>query len=206
MAALVAFSCNPVDPSRFDEIGSRASLVLLAGQALDSVVGRAADIVDARRFLFVALGEGRLGRAGLAAALGADWLALRESATLDFGTPRIDARVAGGAIRRIGERARRLLLTQGCLVTASDAVRLGLADSLVAEDEDSLKWLDAWIGKRSVRALLSGSSLIRRRGGDPAERAEFGRLFGEGEPQRGLRRFLEKRPLDFSDDVQVVTI
>ena len=48
-------------------------------------------------------------------------------------------------------------------------------------------------GGRSALALESAAMLVRHRGGDALERAEFARLFAIGEPQEGLRAFLEKR-------------
>jgi hypothetical protein len=39
--------------------------------------------------------------------------------------------------------------------------------------------------------------LIRSRGGDRLERAEFARLFALGEPQKGLGAFLAKKPASF---------
>jgi len=42
-------------------------------------------------------------------------------------------------------------------------------------------------------ALDAAANLIRRRGGDVLERAEFARLFAAGEPQRGLAAFLNRR-------------
>ena len=88
----------------------------------------------------------------------------------------------------------------------SAALAEGIADSLVPAEVDSLEWMHGWLSARSARALLAGAGLIRRRGGDALERAEFARLFSDGVPRRGLRMFLDKKTLDFSDDLEVVTI
>ena len=48
-------------------------------------------------------------------------------------------------------------------------------------------------GPGSALARQSAKLLIENRGGDALERAEFARLFAIGEPQEGLRAFLEKR-------------
>ena len=50
---------------------------------------------------------------------------------------------------------------------------------------------------RSALALESARMLLENRGGDALERAEFARLFATGEPQEGLRAFLEKRKAEF---------
>jgi hypothetical protein len=50
---------------------------------------------------------------------------------------------------------------------------------------------------RSALALDSARMLLENRGRDALERAEFARLFAIGEPQEGLRAFLEKRRPSF---------
>jgi enoyl-CoA hydratase/carnithine racemase len=52
-------------------------------------------------------------------------------------------------------------------------------------------------GSGSALARESAAVLIGHRGGDALERAEFARLFAIGEPQEGLRAFLEKRRPSF---------
>ncbi|HSP35133.1 MAG TPA: hypothetical protein VLU46_12520 [Thermoanaerobaculia bacterium] len=46
---------------------------------------------------------------------------------------------------------------------------------------------------RSAIAAESAEMLVNARGGDTLERAEFARLFAIGEPQNGLRAFLDRR-------------
>jgi len=46
---------------------------------------------------------------------------------------------------------------------------------------------------RSAIARQSAEMLVNARGGDALERAEFARLFAIGEPQKGLRAFLDRR-------------
>ena len=53
------------------------------------------------------------------------------------------------------------------------------------------------LGGRSALALESARMLLEHHGGDALERAEFARLFAIGEPQEGLRAFLEKRKPSF---------
>jgi len=154
----------------------------------------------------LAVGDGDLAALPLAAACFCDYFALGEDATVDLGVQALVHEVAAAVTWRVPERARRILLGTETALGADRALELGLCDTLVPRGSDSLKWVREWLGKRSLRALLSASTLIRARGGDLAERAEFGRLFGEGEPQRGLRGFLEKIPADFSDDIEVVTL
>src|SRR5580765_5595939 len=92
----------------------------------------------------------------------------------------------GGIVWRIGARAYALHVSGLTELDAHTALDWGIVDA-ITDDADS------WLGARSLLALQSGASLIARRGGDPLERAEFARLFATGQPQEGLRAFLEKR-------------
>ncbi|SRR5258706_14200059 len=97
----------------------------------------------------------------------------------------------GGIVWRIGGRAFDLHLSGATRLDAEEAYAWGIVDA-VTEDAG------AWLGARSRLALEAGASLIAHRGGDPLERAEFARLFAAGEPQEGLRAFLEKRGARFT--------
>jgi len=103
-----------------------------------------------------------------------------------------------GAIWRIGRRAVGLLLTASS-TGAAGARATGLADAIVPSGTNPLEWVRTWMGGRSELALDSAASLIRLRGGDPLERAEFARMFATGEPQLGLAAFLEKKKPNWTD-------
>lgn len=117
--------------------------------------------------------------------LTADFVALEEDATLHLDG--IEAWAA--AIARVGAEAWRQYLGGRDRWTAAEAVESGLADRVVPRGFDE----DAWLAGRSERALDSAAALLRARGGDALERAEFARLFATGEPRKGLQAFLEKR-------------
>ncbi|MFA6954686.1 MAG: hypothetical protein WC538_02300 [Thermoanaerobaculia bacterium] len=205
--ALLIHASSALGEAALDDADRRATILVLAGAALDSLDAHGCERLFARRSLFVAIVDGEVSAPGLAAALDSDWLAVREGSFLPLSSPAIDPFVASTLARRVGNaRARRLLLIGERTLPAANAFTAGVADALVPAEEDSLKWLHGWLSKRSARALASGSGLIRRRGGDALERAEFARLFSEGVPRRGLRMFLDKKSLDFSDDLEVVTI
>ena len=144
---------------------------------------RELDDLLARRDLVIAIGEGELRGAAAAAALFAGWSVLRDGASIVLDTPAAWA----GAAWRIGDRAYALWLQGKTEFNAADALREGLCDA--AGDDDP----ETWIGSRSELALDSAAALIRNRGGDALERAEFARLFAAGEPQIGLRAFLGKQ-------------
>lgn len=131
--------------------------------------------------------------AKVAEALSAGYLFVSEKASF-----LIDSGEAWTAVlRRIGGKALALHLLEVQPIPAAEAVKWGLADALVPASEDPVEWVDAWLRNRSEVALQSAASLVAHRGGDPAERAEFARLFAAGEPQRGLKAFLEKQKPDW---------
>jgi acetyl-CoA carboxylase alpha subunit len=128
--------------------------------------------------MVVVTGEGELGGRAAAALLLADWGVLREGGTLLLDS----AEGWAGAVWRLGRGAYALHLAQRTRFTAEEAVAAGLCDSVTAFE----------LGGRSAVALDSAASLIRRRGGDALERAEFARLFAAGIPRQGLTAFLRK--------------
>ena len=142
----------------------------------------------------VAFGSGVVSGRAAATLLHSDWVVLTEEATVVLDT--IEA--WSGAIWRIGRRAVGLLLT-GSRTGAADARATGLADAIVPSGTNPLEWVRTWMGGRSELALDSAASLIRLRGGDPLERAEFARMFATGEPQLGLAAFLEKKKPNWTD-------
>jgi hypothetical protein len=142
------------------------------------------DELFGRTDLVVAFGDGDVRGIAAAALLFADYAVLREGATLT-----VDVRDAwAGAAWRLGSKILRWHLDGA---KASEIV-----DEIT--NKDPRIWLEEWMGHRSVMALDSAAALIRARGGDALERAEFARLFAIGEPQKGLAAFLTKRTPSYS--------
>ncbi len=159
-------------------------MLFLTGAELRAVDGAALDELLTRSELVVAFGEGELRGLAAAAMLFADYAVLRRGATLVLDAPEGWA----GAAWRLGRGAWRWYL------------RGGTSEELVDEitDDDADTWLGNWTRNRSVLALDSAATLIRARGGDRLERAEFARLFAIGEPQEGLGAFLAKKSPRYS--------
>lgn len=86
---------------------------------------------------------------------------------------------------RIGRRALKLHIDGRTRFSAEEALELGLIDEVVSGEN------------RSALARQVAAELVRSRGGDALERAGFALLFAAGEPQKGLRAFLEKRKPSF---------
>jgi len=156
-----------------------AELHALDSAALEELLGRTELLVAA------AAGEVR----GLAAAalLFADYAVLDARATLQLDGSESWA----GVTWRIGRKALLLHLEGRTRLDASQAKALGLVDERI--EGDPAMWLERWMQGRNEVALDSAAALIRHRGGDPLERAEFARLFAIGAPQQGLRAFLSRK-------------
>lgn len=161
-------------------------MIVLTPAELRGLDARALEELLGRSDCVVAIGEGELRGLAAAAFLFADYAVMLRGATVILDEPEAWA----GAVWRVGRRAIALEET----FTADAARNAGLADDVV---DDAEVWRAQWLRNRSTLALDSAAALIRRRGGDALERAEFARLFAIGEPQRGLRAFLEKRSPDF---------
>jgi len=140
--------------------------------------GHALEDLLERRDLVVAFGAGEVRGLAAAALLFADYAVLDENATLDVDV----AEARAGAVWRLGRRTLKWLL--------DGAQPRDIVDEITTKDPRV--WLEEWMRDRSVMALDSAAVLIRMRGGDSLERAEFARLFAAGEPQKGLRAFLAK--------------
>jgi hypothetical protein len=140
----------------------------------------------ARTECVVAFGEGQVAGIAAAALLFADYAVLRSGSTLTVDTPEAWA----GAAWRLGRGTLRWH------VRGADPA--GIVDEITERDPRS--WLEEWMRDRSVMALDSAAVLIRGRGGDSLERAEFARLFAIGEPQKGLGAFLAKTRPTYSSN------
>jgi enoyl-CoA hydratase/carnithine racemase len=163
-------------------------MIVLGDGDLDASLDRVID----RSGCAIAFGSGVVAGRRAATLLHSDWAVLEETATLVVDS----AEAWSGALWRIG-RAAVGLLVSGSSAGAVDALRFGFVDAIVAPGTNPLEWMEKWMGGRSGIALDSAAALIRRRGGDPLERAEFARMFAMGEPQAGLAAFLGKRKAEW---------
>ncbi|HYI13188.1 MAG TPA: hypothetical protein VEK57_29345 [Thermoanaerobaculia bacterium] len=160
-----------------------AQLRGLDARALEELLGRTEAVIVAA--------EGELRGFAAAALLFADFAVLHPGSMLHLDAPEVWA----GVTWRLGRGALRLYLSGAASFTAEDALTRGLCDDVT--DAAPADWLAGWMRNRSPLALDSAATLIRARGGDALERAEFARLFAIGEPQEGLAAFLGKRPPRF---------
>ncbi|MGZ5445820.1 MAG: hypothetical protein ACXW5U_20575 [Thermoanaerobaculia bacterium] len=153
-------------------------MLFLAPADLRGVTSRALEDLLERRNLVVAFGEGEVRGLAAAALLFADFAVLRADATLEVDLPEAWA----AAVWRLGRGTLKWHL--------DGARREDIVDEITTSEPHA--WLEEWTRDRSVMALDSAAALIRGRGGDSLERAEFACLFAAGEPQKGLGAFLAK--------------
>lgn len=194
-----------VDEGTFDRIDRDAALIVFIGSALENMGESMLHRIVSRRSVVLSVGEARLAEFGLAAALFSDFFALKEDAEIDFDSGLAFPAVVAALLSRVGRGASSLLLRHAGTLDARRAQQAAIIDALVPRDVDSLQWAGQWIGGRSLLALQSGASLLRQRH-PSAEQAEFARLFATAEPRHGMRMFLTRTALDFSDCYHVEKI
>jgi hypothetical protein len=153
-------------------------MLFLTPAELRGIDRQALDDLLARTELVVAFGAGEVRGLAAAALLFADYAVLQEGARLTADAPEAWAAV----VWRLGRKA--------VAWAANGQKQEEVVDETTARDAD--EWREEWTRHRSVIALDAAAALIRARGGDSLERAEFARLFAIGEPQKGLGAFLAK--------------
>jgi enoyl-CoA hydratase/carnithine racemase len=149
------------------------------------------------RAVTVADVSGELASPALDVALCSDLVYLRPQARLRLavgaGPP------SDGVIWALG-RAGRVALARGLLevddLSTTDAVRLGVATGIVADDEPlphptSISVASLTAARDLMRASARGSA------GLALELASFRLLFAAGDPEEGARAFFEKRKPEF---------
>lgn len=161
-------------------------MFFLSGAELRAVDNRSLEELLARTEMTIAAGAAEIRGLSAAALLFADYAVLDADATLHIDV----AEAWAAAAWRLGRAALRLHIEQRTTFSAADARNAGLCDEII--EGDAKEWLRRWMAERSAIALDSAATLIRARGGDALERAEFARLFAIGEPQRGLTAFLSR--------------
>jgi hypothetical protein len=153
-------------------------MLFLAPAELRSLDARGLEELLAHTGLTVAFAGGQVSGVASAALLFADYAVIAPGTGLTIDTPEGWAAV----VWRLGRTALRWQLDGGRPEDVVDEVT----------DREPERWFEEWMSHRSVMALDAAAALIRSRGGDRLERAEFARMFAAGEPQKGLGAFLAK--------------
>lgn len=177
-----------------------------------SGLGEAIEALERLPKVVIAAVHGSALGGGLELAMGADFRYLAESASV--GQPEILLGIIPGAggtqrlPRLVGYQKALEMNLSGRKVLAEEALAIGLADKVVADDrllevamEDAARWAEGpTLGYRAVKDAM------RRGWGRPldealgAEREEFNRVFGTGDAKRGIMAFIEKETPAFEGD------
>lgn len=153
-------------------------MLFLAPAELRALDARGLEELLGRTDLVAAFADGVVRGVAAAALLFADYAVIAPDATLEIDSAEAHAAV----VWRLGRKALQWHI--------GGAGPREIVDEV--SDKDPHDWLEEWKRHRSVIALDAAAGLIRARGGDCLERAEFARLFAVGEPQKGLGAFLAK--------------
>jgi len=189
-----------------DILDRDTNLIVLQDRALESA-SSFLEVVVRRRSIWVAFLSDPSETGTLATALFLDFIVVHDTCRLEWTRSKTNSRSLEAALAyRIGRRAIPFLVMQQKPMDASALHAARLCDAVVPSTLTSVEWVRSWLKERSIVALESGVKLIRLRTNDALERAEFSRLFSAGEPQRGLKDFLQKRRNSFSDEIIVETI
>lgn len=157
-----------------------------------------------RRAMLAVITEPDACQSTLLAGLISDLFALREGSSIEI--PDQDPLGMAGLVWRLGRGAVPFVARHEGPLESDVLVAEGVVDVLVPEAIDPLQWFESWTGRRSVAAIVSAARLMRSRGGDGVERAEFARLFAAGVPIEGLRAFLDRRLSRFDEELTVEMI
>jgi enoyl-CoA hydratase len=157
------------------------------------------------RFVIAAVSGYALG-GGCELALGCDYRIASEKAV--FGQPEILLGIipGGGGTQRLARvvgpsRAKEMCLT-GRMVAADEALRIGLADEIVAPEELTARAIA--LGAQVAKGALAAQAICKRvidqglstslEAGLMLERAGFIEVFGTDDSQIGVKSFLEHGP------------
>ena len=148
---------------------------------------------------------------GLELALACDLIVAARTAKV--GQPEVNLGIIPGfggtqrLVHRCGLGVARRLVYTGEILTASDALALGVVDFVVEPSElmERARRLASDIAAKGPRAIRAAKSAMREsvdslvRAGLDTEREEFLRVFATTDRAEGMRAFLEKRPARFTD-------
>jgi enoyl-CoA hydratase len=164
--------------------------------------------IEGARFPVLAVNGFALG-GGCELALACDFLYASDKAM--FGQPEVNLGVMPGfggtqrLARRVGASRARELCYTGDRIGAEEALRIGLANAVVAHSELQARVLEVAkkIASKAPLAIAQCKRVILRGADLPLTTANeleaqaFGLLFGSSDQREGMSAFLEKRPAKF---------
>jgi enoyl-CoA hydratase len=191
------------------DIAEMKGLTPPQAQAFAEMGGNLGHAIETSRLPWIAAVNGFALGGGCELALACDFIYAAEAAK--FGQPEVKLGVIPGfggtqrLARRVGVAKAKELCFSGDMVTAADALRIGLIDAVVPPDQllTSVKALAGRIAANGPLAVAECKRLIHMGQSMPLEHAlameqrSFGLLFASADQQEGMTAFLSKRPASF---------
>lgn len=192
------------------DISAMQSMSTLEAQAFSEQGTRVMQAVEALPIPVIALVNGYALGGGCELAMACDWIVASERAV--FGQPEVSLGIPPGfggtqrLARLIGRALAMELVTTGRQIKADEALRVGLANIVVAPEKLAEKGLELarLIASKGPIAVRVSKQAIQRgldvdlANGCVLETSLFAFAFGTADRKEGMTAFLEKRPPKFN--------
>lgn len=183
------------------DIAAMATMTPKSAQSFSELGHSVMESIEAFPLPVIAAVNGHAIGGGLELALAADFIYLSDHAKV--GLPELTLGLIPGfggldrLARRVGSSRARELVYSGQLLTASEALAVGLVNRVVPDVE----LLPACLAMAAKFAAVGPHSLRMAKkcfSGRENVPVRFGEVFATGEPHRGLSAFLSKKKVDWS--------
>lgn len=187
------------------DINELKTLSPIEAETFSSLGHRVMDIVAHLKVPVIAAVNGYALGGGLELALACDFIYASENATFGLVETKLGLIPGFGGVARLSHRVgiayAKEMIFSGTQINASEALRIGLANRIVAEGDvlESAKNLADKISERGPYAVSLAKKLLREAGNasvatlNSLERSAFGLVFSSRDHQEGINAFLEKR-------------
>lgn len=191
------------------DISELKSLSPIEAEIFSGLGQRVMDLIANLRIPVVAAVNGYALGGGLELALACDFIYASENASFGLVEAKLGLIPGFGGIarlsRRVGAAFAKEMIFSGAQISASEALRIGLANRVVAEGEvlESAKNLADKISERGPLAVSLAKKFLRESENtsiataNTLERAGFGLVFSSRDHHEGISAFLEKRAASF---------
>jgi len=191
------------------DINELKTLSSLEAEALSGLGHRVMDFIANLKIPVIAAVNGYALGGGLELALACDFIYASENASFGLVEAKLGLIPGFGGIarltRRVGNAYAKEMIFSGSQINASEALRIGLANRVVAEGEvlEAAKNLADKISERGPYAVSLAKKLLREAEAasvttaNALERLGFGLIFSTRDHQEGINAFLEKRAATF---------
>ena len=192
------------------DISAMQTMSTLEAQAFSEKGTRVMQAVEALPIPVIALVNGYALGGGCELAMACDWIIASERAV--FGQPEVSLGIPPGfggtqrLARLVGRALAMELVTSGRQIKADEALRIGLANHVVAGEQLMEKGLEmarliaakAPIAVRVCKQAIQRGLDLDLANGCVLETSLFALAFGTADRKEGMTAFLEKRPAKFA--------